>query len=50
MRMYDKVCEISLRIVKLKALDGRLPTTNLKKVDVLTEYNNRITGYIGKSH
>jgi hypothetical protein len=48
MQMYDKVCEISPRIVKLKALESRMPTSNSRKMEVLTEYNNRLKGYLGE--
>ncbi|WP_342433548.1 nuclease-related domain-containing protein [Neobacillus sp. FSL H8-0543] len=39
---------MSPRIVKLKVLDARIPTTNSRKMEVLTEYNNRIKGYKGE--
>ena len=48
MSVIEKKCKISPRIEKLKALDRRLPTTNLKKMDVVTDYNNRIAGYNGE--
>ena len=46
--MIEKECKIPIRIKKLKALDRRLPTSNLRKMDVVTEYNNRMAGYNGE--
>jgi hypothetical protein len=46
--MYDKKCVISLRIEKLKVLDYRLPYTDLRKVEVMNDYNSRMIGYHGE--
>ncbi|MFP7298636.1 nuclease-related domain-containing protein [Neobacillus niacini] len=46
--MIAKPCVLPKSIEKYQAIIRRIPETNLSKPEIVTDYNNRLTGFLGE--